>query len=80
MKNILSYQAGTIFSGREIKQWAFHHYLNHTSHERNAKRILNKFIIKDDRYYTISIEANDTGHGLGKRIPILRRVKYGKNQ
>ena len=40
MRNILSYQPGTKFSGQEIIDWAKFHVKNATSHAKQGKRIL----------------------------------------
>jgi len=34
MKNILSYQCGSTFTGKEIKEWIAYHLKNKTSHTR----------------------------------------------
>ena len=40
MKNILSYQPGTVFSGQEILDWANYQIKNKTSHYRQGLRVL----------------------------------------
>lgn len=54
MRNILSYQPGAKFSGREILDWASHHAENKTSHMKAGNHILNHFgNIKADRNYCV---------------------------
>ena len=52
MKNILSYKLGTIFTGKEIKDWIKYHTERNTSKTRVAKR-MTKFLNLDDneKYY-----------------------------
>ena len=53
MKNILSYKLGSVFSGKEIKEWINYHLENKTSHTKQAlylKRFLN---INDENHYML---------------------------
>jgi len=56
IKNILSYQSGTRFTGAEIKAWVKEQLENHTSHEHQAHYMTRFSNVKDDRLYFISIE------------------------
>lgn len=54
MKNILSYKSGTVFSGKEIKDWIEYHITHQTSHTKQAI-YLQKYHgnIKDAREYLV---------------------------
>ena len=54
MKNILSYKLGTIFSGREIKEWIKYHIENQTSKTNIAKRMMKYLNIADNEKYYLS--------------------------
>ena len=62
IKNILSYQPGTLFTGAEIKAWVKEQLENHTSHERLAHYMTHFSKMKDDRLYFISIEHSYVSH------------------
>lgn len=51
MKNILSYKLGTIFSGKEIKEWIKYHTENQTSKTDVAKKMVKYLDIADDEKY-----------------------------
>lgn len=51
MKNILSYQPGAIFSGKELNDFFFHAIENKTSKAKVAKKYLRHFTFKDNRLY-----------------------------
>lgn len=53
MKNILSYNLGTCFTGKEIKDWIRFHLDNKTSHSKQAS-YLKKFLnLKDNKVYKL---------------------------
>lgn len=51
MKNILSYQCGSVFTGKEIKEWIAYHLKNKTGHTRHANYLKRFFSLKDDKLY-----------------------------
>lgn len=51
MKNILSYQYGAIFTGKEINDFIDYHINNNTSHKKDAIRLMKQFIFKDNHSY-----------------------------
>lgn len=54
MKNILSYQPGTKFNGKEIKDWIEFHISHATSHTRQAEYLKAYYSnISDNRIYFI---------------------------
>lgn len=53
MKNILSYQCGSVFTGKEIKEWIAYHLKNKTSHTRQANYLRRFFSLKDDKLYSL---------------------------
>lgn len=54
MRNILSYEPGTKFSGREILDWARHQVENKTSHEKQGAIILRRFYnLKPEKMYLV---------------------------
>ena len=55
MKNILSYQAGTIFTGKEINEWCLTHQDLHIA------RVLLKKKYKNDRLYKSIKVPRDSG-------------------
>lgn len=53
MKNILSYNLNTRFTGKEIKDWIRFHLNNKTSHTKQAY-YLKKFLnLKDNKIYKL---------------------------
>lgn len=52
MKNILSYQYGTIFTGKVINDFINYHINNNTSHKKDAIRLAKQFIFKDNCFYS----------------------------
>ena len=72
MKNILSYQYGTVFTGKEINDFIDYHINNNTSRKKDAIRLVKQFIFKDSHsYLTYPGRTND-------HVPIgimFRRVK-----
>ena len=51
MRNILSYQYGAIFTGKEINEFIEYNINNNTSHKKDSIRLMKQFIFKDDCYY-----------------------------
>lgn len=77
MRNILSYQFGTAFTGKEILDWANHQVENQTSHLKVGKTILRKFgNIHADRMYAIFLYHPGTGCGeIKKELTIIKAEK-----
>ena len=48
MRNILSYQYGTIFTGKEINDFIKYNIDNNTSHKKYCIRLIKQFIFKDN--------------------------------
>lgn len=75
MRNILSYQPGTQFTGAEILSWAKFQVVNKTSHMRQGAHIVHRFSnIKPDRAYCV--QTSYEGTGCGERIakPLVLRA------
>lgn len=53
MKNILSYSLGTIFKGKEIKDWISYHTSNKTSKSKVARKLEKYSDIDDDDWYCL---------------------------
>ena len=51
MKNILSYQPGSIFTGKELNVFFSHAIENKTSKAKIAKKYVEHFRFKDNRLY-----------------------------
>lgn len=51
MKNILSYKSGTLFSGKEIKEWIRYQIENETSHYKEAVDMQRYDVLDEARYY-----------------------------
>ena len=51
MKNILSYQPGSVFSGKELNDFFSHAIENKTSKAKIAKKYVGHFRFKDNRLY-----------------------------
>ena len=51
MRNILSYQYGAIFTGKEINEFIEYNINNNTSHKKDSIRLMKQFIFKDDCCY-----------------------------
>ena len=58
MKNILSYKLGTVFKGREIKDWILYHTNNETSKSKIAKRMTEYLTIDNDEWYYLWKDPN----------------------
>lgn len=54
MKNILSYNGETSFSGQEIYDWASNQVTNNSSHKKKAAQIIRLYPnLKTNRYYRV---------------------------
>ena len=51
MKNILSYQPGSVFTGKELNDFFSHAIKNKTSKAKIAKKYVEHFRFKDTRLY-----------------------------
>ena len=51
MKNVLSYQPGSIFTGKELNDFFSHAIENKTSKAKIAKKYIEHFRFKDNRLY-----------------------------
>ena len=51
MKNVLSYQPGSIFTGKELNDFFSHAIENKTSKAKIAKKYVEHFRFKDNRIY-----------------------------
>ena len=51
MKNILSYQPGSVFTGKELNDFFSHAIENKTSKAKIAKKYVEHFRFKDNRLY-----------------------------
>ena len=51
MRNIFSYQYGTIFTGKEINDFINYNIDNNTSHKKDSIRLMKQFIFKDNYCY-----------------------------
>lgn len=60
MRNIFSYQYGTIFTGKEINNFIEYNINNNTSHKKDSIRLMKQFIFKDEcHYYSYPGRIND---------------------
>lgn len=80
MKNILSYQPGTVFTGKEIKDWIDFHISRQTSHTKQALHMQQEYWkIKDTREYLVftcrvTQDYHDSIYGKKHPYPQLIRV------
>lgn len=51
MKNILSYKSGTLFYGKEIKEWIRYQIENETSHYKEAVDMQRCDVLDEAWYY-----------------------------
>lgn len=56
MKNILSYQLGSSFSGKEIKDWIRENLNPNSSHYSIAKSLSHFLTLKDNKRYILAKE------------------------
>lgn len=75
MKNILSYKRGSLFSGKEILEWAYYQIKNNTSHKKQANMILKYFPnISPNHYYLIQTRYEGTGtNEIKYRIRLIKK-------
>ena len=78
MKNILSYQPGTVFTGQEILDWAKYQVENKTSHFLQGKRVMRLYgkTLYPNRKYHILSHYESWGCGNGIHKPLV--VQEGK--
>ena len=76
MKNILSYQPLTRFTGKEILDWAKYHVENNTSHAKQGKRILRLYekTLNPTRMYYVLSNYETAGCGDFRHEPIVLRA------
>ena len=76
MKNILSYQPGTPFSGADIIEWAKFQIENNTSHALQADHILVHYKnISPNEEYAVYTSYRGTSCGELRKIPFLRKIQ-----
>lgn len=75
MKNILSYQNGTVFIGKEIIDWANYQVNNSTSKKKYAVRILKyyKDTLKPMRKYRVFSRYETAGCNDIRTMPLVVR-------
>ena len=73
MKNILSFQPCTVWTGREILDWAQYQVENNTSHYNQGKYILSRYgkTLIPSRKYTVSSSYETFGCGVVVHKPIV---------
>ena len=79
MKNILSYQPGTVFTGQEILDWAKYQIENKTSHflqGRRVMRLYGKTLNPNRKYHIFSqYESWHCGNGIHKPLVVQEGKK-----
>jgi hypothetical protein len=76
MKNILSYQLGTIFTGKEIKDWIIYHTQKETSsHAKEAWELAKYLNIRDNKLYRFLKGTYRSSASYGKYL--IRGVDKG---
>lgn len=75
MKNILSYQNGAVFTGKEIIDWANYQVNNSTSKKKYATRILKyyKDTLKSMRKYHVFSRYETAGCNDIRTMPLVVR-------
>lgn len=75
MKNILSYQNGTTFTGKEIIDWANFQVNNKTSKSRYGSMVLRyyKDTLKSDRKYRVFTRYETAGCNDIRVMPLVIR-------
>lgn len=72
MRNILSYEIGTQFSGQEILDWAKHQVEAETSHKKYGEIILRRFSkIKPNKMYIVQTNYRGTAGGEVIHKPLI---------
>lgn len=76
MKNILSYQNGTMFTGKEIIDWANYQVNNKTSKSKYGLRILKyyKDTLKFDRKYRVFTRHETAGCNDTRAMPLVTKA------
>lgn len=75
MRNILSYEIGTQFSGQEILNWAKYQVEAETSHKKYGEIILRRFsTIKPDKMYIVQTNYRGTACGEVIHKPLVINV------
>ena len=72
MKNILSYPIGTLFLGREIKEWISYNLKNKTSHTKQARYLRKYLNVHDDENYMF--ERGEYVSSASYRKPIFVKI------
>ena len=72
MKNILSYQPGSVFTGKELNDFFSHAIENKTSKAKIAKKYVEHFRFKDNRLYQM---WRGKMHDSGPECPMFVRVQ-----
>lgn len=77
MKNILSYPVGTLFRGREIKEWIDYHMNHETSHTREAKHLQRYLSCQDDEIYVFKRGTYNSSASYNKPVfECFRRLDF----
>ena len=72
MRNILSYEIGTQFTGQEILDWAQYQVNNKTSHKKQGEIILRRFNkIKPTKLYFLKTNYQGTASGETIHKPLV---------
>lgn len=76
MKNILSYQNGAIFTGKEIIDWANYQVNNKTSKSKYGLRILKyyKDTLKSNRKYRVFTRYETAGCNDTRVMPLVTKA------
>lgn len=76
MKNILSYEPGTLFSGKEIIEWAKYQIENRTSHYSQGNRVIRLYgaTLNPVRMYEIKSSYESWGCGNLVHKPLVTRA------
>lgn len=61
MRNILSYQYGTVFTGAEINAWCVEQIVKHLGNEKIARRLYVYNNFRDERQYVLQPMQDDKG-------------------
>ena len=73
MRNILSYQSNTAFTGKEILAWAAFQVNNQTSHIKQGQKILKLYseTLNPSRYYYVRSSYETAGCGDIRHEPLI---------
>ena len=79
MRNILSYEIGTQFTGQEILDWAQHQVKHQTSHQKQGEIILRRFHnLNPTKSYIVQTNYRGTASGEIIHKPLV--VNCGKKR